>query len=199
MNLTKRQRRILDYIKEFAERRGYAPSLMEIARHFGLRSPATVHKHLKNLEAKGALRRRWNHSRAIEVLPEAGTRLAFDLELAGTLSAGEPPRLAPSEQTVPVPPGLVGQGRTFVLRVSGDGFRDALLRDGDFLVVEDDPDPADGAVVLALLDGGRPTLGTLRRDRDRLRIEATSQTPGSVVLEGPLRLQGRLLGVLRRY
>ena len=56
MSLTKRQRRILDFVREFTERRGYAPTLVEIGRHFGLRSPSTVHKHLRNLEERGALK-----------------------------------------------------------------------------------------------------------------------------------------------
>src|SRR6188474_1916361 len=122
MTLTKRQRKILEFIKDFSERRGYAPTLAEIGRHFGLRSPATVHKHLRNLEERGALRRQWNHSRAIEVLPEEGTTRAYDLPLVGVLEGGRPLEIQPAEQAVPVPPGLVGEGRTFVLRVKGDAF-----------------------------------------------------------------------------
>ena len=65
--LTKRQREILDYLNDFIQQHGYAPSLEEIGRRFSLSSLATVHKHLSNLETKGLIRRKWNHSRAIEV------------------------------------------------------------------------------------------------------------------------------------
>src|SRR5204863_9917433 len=105
MTLTKRQRKILEFIKDFSERRGYAPTLAEIGRHFGLRSPATVHKHLRNLEERGALKRHWNHSRAIEVLPEEGTTPSFHLPLVGILEAMKPLEMRIAEQSVPVPAG----------------------------------------------------------------------------------------------
>ena len=70
MFLTKRQRQIYDYIKDFIEEQGYAPSIVEIGENFNLTSPATVHKHLQNLSQKGMIKRSWNKSRAIELMPE---------------------------------------------------------------------------------------------------------------------------------
>ena len=70
MFLTKRQRQIYDYIKDFIEEQGYAPSIVEIGENFELTSPATVHKHLQNLVQKGMIKRSWNKSRAIELMPE---------------------------------------------------------------------------------------------------------------------------------
>src|ERR1700747_784326 len=67
--LTKRQREILDYLNEFIGQRGYAPSLEEIGRRFGLSSLATVHKHLTNLQEKGFIKRAWNRSRSVEMVP----------------------------------------------------------------------------------------------------------------------------------
>ncbi len=67
--LTKRQREILDYLNEFIQQHGYAPSLEEIGRRFGLSSLATVHKHMTNLETKGFIKRSWNRSRSVELLP----------------------------------------------------------------------------------------------------------------------------------
>jgi repressor LexA len=66
--LTKRQREILDYLQEFIQQHGYAPSLEEIGRRFSLSSLATVHKHLTNLQEKGCIRRSWNRSRSVELL-----------------------------------------------------------------------------------------------------------------------------------
>ena len=72
--LTKRQREILDYLNEFIQQHGYAPSLEEIGRRFGLSSLATVHKHLTNLQEKGFIKRAWNRSRSVEMVPARSGR-----------------------------------------------------------------------------------------------------------------------------
>lgn len=200
MTLTKQQRKILEFLKEFTERRGYAPSLAEIGRHFGLRSPATVHKHMRNLEARGAIRRRWNQSRALEVLPEPGTTAAMLLPLSGELSADEPPRLRPSDRTVPVPAGLVGDARAYALRVVGSGFHDDLLRDGDLIIVEDDPAPPEGSVVLVVLPPGeRSALRIYHLDGPRIRFTSTVGAHDMVVEPMAAHIRGRVLGSLRQY
>jgi repressor LexA len=198
MTLTKRQRKILDFVRDFAERRGYAPTLGEIGRHFGLRSPATVHKHLRNLEERGALKRRWNKSRAIEVLPEEGTTRAYHLPLMGTLEGGRPLLIHPGDETVPVPPGLIGERRSFVLRVRGDGFRAELLRDGDLVVIEEVDLPPDGATALVMLPGNEPALGSLSKQGSRVRLQTGNPEPALVDID-KVRVRGRLAGVLRKY
>ena len=99
--LTKRQREILDYLNEFIGQHGYAPSLEEIGRRFSLSSLATVHKHLTNLQEKGFIRRAWNRSRSVEVVPSrtggrAQTRLDAGIKGSWTLQlAGRPVYVAP--------------------------------------------------------------------------------------------------------
>ena len=88
--LTKRQREILDYLGEFIQQHGYAPSLEEIGRRFGLSSLATVHKHLTNLQEKGFIRRAWNRSRSVELVPTRGGGRALELPLLGFVAAGAP-------------------------------------------------------------------------------------------------------------
>ena len=88
--LTKRQREILDYLDEFIQQHGYAPSLEEIGHRFALSSLATVHKHLTNLQEKGFIRRAWNRSRSLELVPtRVGTR-SLELPLMGYVAAGAP-------------------------------------------------------------------------------------------------------------
>ena len=77
--LTKRQREILDYLNEFIQQHGYAPSLEEIGRRFSLSSLATVHKHLTNLQEKGFIRRAWNRSRSVELVPARTGGRALEL------------------------------------------------------------------------------------------------------------------------
>ena len=84
-NLTKRQRQILDFITEFVEREGYAPSLREIGKHFKLSSPATVHVHIDNLKKKGFLKTSYNEARSIERVPAEINFAAIELPLAGLI------------------------------------------------------------------------------------------------------------------
>ena len=135
--LTKRQREILDYLHEFIGERGYAPSLEEIGRRFGLSSLATVHKHLTNLQDKGCIRRAWNRSRSVELVPSVMGARALDLPLLGYVAAGAPIEAVVSAETVSVPEDLAGTRDTYALRVRGDSMIEEQIRDGDLVVVED--------------------------------------------------------------
>ncbi len=90
MTLTKRQKEIFDFIEQTINEQGYAPTLEEIGERFRLRSLATVHKHVSNLEAKGLIRRKWNHSRAIEIVNKRKRVRAVELPLLGVVAAGQP-------------------------------------------------------------------------------------------------------------
>lgn len=200
MTLTKQQRKILEFIKEYDEDRGYAPTLSEIGSHFGLRSPATVYKHLKNLERKGAVRRQWNHRRSIEVMPEAGATRAFDLPIVGELERGRPIEWRVASEAVPVPSGLVGDGRTFVLQVRGGGFAEDLLRNGDYVVIEEAESLPDGALGLIQLHGQGPVLRRIERQGDELRLVADEPGVAARLVEpSELRVRGRVIGVIRKY
>src|SRR5262245_66255001 len=103
MHLTRRQKEILDYLTRHIERRGYAPTIEEIGQHFGLSSLATIHKHLTNLERKGIIRRKWNRSRALEVVPQLRRAGAIELPLVGAVAAGVPIEPIESTDTISVP------------------------------------------------------------------------------------------------
>src|SRR5437867_12624974 len=118
--LTKRQREILDYLNEFIQQHGYAPSLEEIGRRFGLSSLATVHQHLTNLQEKGLIKRAWNRSRALELVPTEVTVRAVELPLLGRVAAGTPIEAIESKETIFVPEDMVGRNDTYVLQVKGN-------------------------------------------------------------------------------
>lgn len=199
--LTRRQREILDFIADFRSARGYAPSLEEIGRAFGLSSPATVHKHLTNLEAKGLIRRDAHRSRAIELLEEGSPRIeAVDLPLVGLIAAGQPLQALEVPETIAVPPDLVGRGRTFVLRVRGDSMVDEHILDGDYIVVEERSEARDGEVVVALVDGEDATLKKLFHEIDHIRLQPANPAMAPIrVSADKLRVQGVVIGVLRKY
>ena len=198
--LTRRQREILDYLKEFIDERGYAPSLEEIGTRFGLSSLATVHKHLMNLQEKGFIRRSWNRSRSVELVQTLAGGRAVDLPLLGYVAAGEPIEAVVGAETVTVPEDLVGARETYALRVRGSSMIDEQIRDGDLVVVEDRQVARNGEMVVALLDGSDVTLKTFYREKSHIRLQPANQALAPIIARPEaVRVQGVVIGVMRRY
>ena len=198
--LTKRQREILDYLNDFIQQHGYAPSLEEIGRRFNLSSLATVHKHLTNLQEKGFIRRAWNRSRSVEVI-EARTQVrAVELPMLGYVAAGSPIEAVPSQETIAVPEALAGKRDSYVLRVRGNSMIDEQIRDGDFVIIEDRRTAADGETVVALIGGSDVTLKKLYRERDRIRLQPANPTMEPIyVAADQVQVQGVVVGIMRKY
>ncbi len=198
--LTRRQREILDYLGEFIQQHGYAPSLEEIGRRFGLSSLATVHKHLTNLQEKGFIRRAWNRSRSVELVPTRGGGRAVELPLLGFVAAGVPIEAVASSESIAVPEDLVGKRDTYVLKVRGDSMIDEQIRDGDFVIVEDRKTAENGEMVIALLGGSDVTLKKFYREDGRIRLQpANPAMQPLVVTPEQLQIQGVVVGVMRKY
>jgi repressor LexA len=198
--LTKRQREILDYLQEFIEQHGYAPSLEEIGRRFGLSSLATVHKHLTNLQEKGFIRRSWNRSRSVELLPARVGQRAVELPLLGYVAAGLPIEAITTSETIAVPEDLVGRRETYVLRVKGDSMIDEQIRDGDYVIVEDRKTAESGEMVIALVRGLDVTLKKFYREQGRVRLQPANPTMQPLILDaGHVQIQGVVVGVMRKY
>jgi repressor LexA len=201
VHLTRRQKEILDFLTRHIERKGYAPTIEEIGDHFGLSSLATVHKHLTNLQGKGLIKRAWNRSRALELVPTEVAVRAVELPLLGRVAAGTPIEAVQSTETIYVPEDMLGRGETYVLQVKGDSMIDEQIRDGDYVIVENRKIARDGEMVIALLEGENVTLKKLYREGDgRVRLQpANSRMRPILVKEGDLRVQGVVIGVLRKY
>jgi repressor LexA len=204
MKLTRRQREIYDYLAEFIEHNGYAPSLEEIAARFRLSSVATVHEHLENLESKGAVRRDPHKSRAIELTQPAdgrGRSAAVDLPLLGRVAAGQPLEAISEHETLAVPEAMLGRGETFVLRVAGDSMIDEHIADGDFVIVEKRDTARNGERVVALIDGEHATLKTLFHEPDgRIRLQPANERLAPLFYDAArVRVQGVAIGILRKY
>lgn len=198
--LTKRQREILDYLNDFIQQHGYAPSLEEIGRRFGLSSLATVHKHLTNLQEKGFIKRAWNRSRSVEVVPTRMTGRAVEVPLLGFVAAGLPIEAVASADTITIPEDLVGARDTYVLRVKGDSMIDEQIRDGDFVVVEDRKSVNNGEMVIALLSGADVTLKKFYRENGRVRLQPANPTMQPIFVEADrVQIQGVVVGVMRKY
>jgi repressor LexA len=198
--LTKRQREILDYLQEFIQQHGYAPSLEEVGRRFGLSSLATVHKHLTNLEEKGCIRRLWNRSRSVELLTARTGQRAVELPMLGYVAAGLPIEAVTGTETIAVPEDLVGRRDTYVLKVKGDSMIDEQIRDGDYVIVEDRKTAENGEMVIALLGGADVTLKKFYRENGRVRLQPANPAMQPMIVDAALvQLQGVVVGVMRKY
>ena len=202
MPLTKRQREILNYPTSYAEQNGFAPSFEEIAEQFNYNSLATVHEHLTNLERKGYIKRNYNESRAIEILPSEATPRALELPLLGSVAAGMPIEAIEANETFCVPEQMVSHGGNhYVLRVRGNSMVDEHIRDGDFVVVNERQRADNGEMVIALVHGTSATVKKYYRERDgRIRLQPANETMQPIyVHENDVKIQGIVVGVMRRY
>jgi repressor LexA len=201
MHLTRRQKEIFDYVGRYIEKKGYAPTIEEIGDHFGLSSLATVHKHLSNLQGKGLIKRAWNRSRALELVPTQVKVHAVELPLLGRVAAGSPIEAVTGTETIHVPEDMVGRHRTYVLQVKGDSMIDEQIRDGDFVIVENRKSARDGEMVIALVDGDNATLKKLYREGGgKVRLQPANARLKPIVLDQDrLAIQGVVIGVLRKY
>jgi repressor LexA len=198
--LTKRQREILDYLNDFIQQHGYAPSLEEIGRRFGLSSLATVHKHLTNLQDKGFIKRAWNRSRSVELVPSRVGGRSVELPLLGYVAAGLPIEAVAGSETIAVPEDLVGKRETYVLRVRGDSMIDEQIRDGDYVIVEDRRTADNGEMVIALLNGSDVTLKKLYREQGHIRLQPANPAMQPILVAADqVQIQGVVIGVMRRY
>jgi len=201
MPLTKRQREILNYLSNYSEQNGFAPSFEEIAENFDYNSLATVHEHLTNLERKGYIKRNYNESRAIEILPSEATPRAVELPLLGSVAAGVPIEALEDNETFAVPESFVGRGNNYVLRVRGNSMVDEQIRDGDFVVVNERQRADNGEMVIALVNGNSATVKKYYRERDgRIRLQPANESMSPIyVHENDISIQGVVVGVMRRY
>ncbi len=202
MPLTKRQKEILVFLEEFLAENGYSPSFEEIAKHFGYTSLATVHEHLENLRQKGYIRKSYNASRSVELVPAGVKVAAVELPLMGQVAAGSPIEAIRDNETVAVPDDFLARGgEHYVLRVKGDSMIDEQIRDGDYIVVSAKNTASNGETVVALVHGESATVKKYFREHDgRVRLQPANTTMGPMFFRGnEVVVQGVVIGVLRRY
>jgi len=200
MAVTRRQKEVIDFLEAFVARNGYSPSFEEIARGMGLKSLATVHKHITNLEKKGMLDRVHNRSRSIDLLPPGTrTRSSLKLPLAGRIAAGTPVEAMETPETISLAD-VVGNRDVFALELRGDSMRDEHIIDGDYVLVERARTARNGEIVVALVHGSETTLKRFYPEGAVVRLQpANLEMDPIIVPAAQVAIQGRVLGVLRKY
>jgi repressor LexA len=201
LKMTKRQQEIFTFIKRYASKYGYPPTVREIGKAVGLASSSTVHAHLANLEKYGVLRRDPTKPRAIELLFDKAKRAVSPdegaLPLVGRVAAGQPVLAEENiEDYVQVPSVAGGDEGEYVLQVAGESMRDAGILAGDYVVVRPQKTAGDGDIIVALL-GDEATVKRFFRERDHVRLQ-----PENPAME-PIRSRdvevlGKVVGVFRK-
>jgi repressor LexA len=204
VSLTKRQREVLDFVGDFIRDRGYSPSIQEIGAGLGMSSVATVHKHLTQLKRKGRIRHEPHRKRSFEVEEDdfSGASETVELPLVGIIAAGEPIEAIENSEMIAVPTELVPKRgmRKFVLRVKGNSMKDDHIIDGDFVIVANGQSPNNGQTVVALLDGENATLKKYYREGDSVRLQPANEEINPIIVkERDIRIQGIVVGLMRRY
>jgi len=202
VTLYPRQRQVLNFINQYIQKWGYAPTLKEIAKALGIVSPATICEQLLVLEEKGVLKRVRGKSRGIEISPKyrQETKNEISLPLLGFIAAGKPlePYTDPNA-TFSVPQALVsGKKRAFVLQVKGDSMIEEGILDGDYVVIEEQEDAKNGELVVALLENGFATLKRFFKEATRVRLEPANSKMAPIFAKN-VKIQGKVVGLIRRY
>jgi repressor LexA len=199
VDLTKRQKEIFDYIRRYAGKYGYPPTVREIGKAVGLHSSSTVHAHLANLEKSGLLRRDPSKPRAIELLVDRAKKAIRPpgLPLVGQVAAGEPVLAEENiEEYLDVPDMIGGEDGDYVLRVRGDSMKDAGILEDDFVVVRPSDDADNGEIVVALI-GDEATVKRYFREADHIRLQPENEAM-EPIRTTEAKLLGRVVGVFRK-
>lgn len=199
----RRQRQILEFIQQFIQANGYAPTLKQIAQAIGVSSLATVHEHLAALEAKGLIRKQSGRNRSVELVDSDVDFLSektMQVPILGFIAAGAPiePYSDPNAMMSIAPSFASGKKRVYVLQVRGDSMIEDKIQDGDYVICEETETANNGDIVVALLDNGMATLKRYFKEATRIRLQPANATMQPIFVKN-VRIQGKVVGLIRKY
>ena len=209
MAITRRQKEVYDFLAKFVEENGYSPSFEEIGAGLGLTSLATVHKHISNLEQKGLLKRDYNRSRSIDLVKPRGrmrqmmsaqtVEQDLSFPLLGRIAAGRPVEAVENPESISLGD-FTRSKDVYVLQVKGESMQDEHIVDGDYVLVEKAQVSRDGEIVVALVNGSDATLKRIYTEGDKIRLQPSNAAMQPIVVPAAsVQIQGRVIGVLRKY
>jgi len=200
LDLTKRQKEIFDFVRKYADKTGYPPTVREIGKAVGLHSSSTVHAHLSNLEKIGLLRRDPSKPRAIELLIDKAKKTVLPekgLPLVGQVAAGDPIVAEENvEEYIEIPDVIGGEEGDYILQVRGESMKNAGIFEGDYVVVRPVDDAAEGEIVVALI-GEEATVKRYYREADHIRLQPENETMEPIRTKDA-KILGKVVGVFRK-
>lgn len=202
--LTERQAEILNFIKEFIVSNGYPPTVREIGSALGLRSPATIHSHLNNLEAKGFIKKDSSKNRALELLVENEyenkAEEVIEVPLLGKVTAGSPiEAIERPNEFFSLPAFLIPkQKEVFTLDVSGESMINAGIFDGDIVIVQKQNTARNGDIVVAMTEDNEVTLKTYYKENGYFRLQPQNDKLEPIILNS-VTILGKAIGLYRKF
>ena len=197
--LSKRQSEILNFLKEFATDYDYAPSYREIGEALGISSPATIHQHIQTLKSKGFLDVDPGAPRSVQLSSKVGNfAKSLNLPLLGLITAGQPIEAVEDREMIAVPADLVRDDNSYVLKVKGESMIDEGIWDGDYVIVEHNPSPRNGDVVVALLNNAYVTLKKFYRETNRIRLQPANATMKPIYCQD-VAIRGVVSAIIRKF
>ncbi len=200
--ITKKQKEVLKFIEGFVQAHGYTPSYREIAKGLGLASVSTIHKHIQTLCEKGIINTGEDGAaRSIELVePEQFSNMSLMLPLAGIITAGEPIEAIEENEAMAIPADFVIHAEnSYVLKVKGRSMIEDGIFDGDYVVIERNPSPKNGDIVVALLDNAYATLKRFYREANYIRLQPANSTMDPIIVKGDVNIQGIVRAVIRKF
>ena len=199
-----RERQLLEFITQYIQRYGYAPTLKEIGVAMGTGSPATAHEHVDRLRQKGFIRKLEDTARGLEVIKEnyrAGSNeAAVELPVLGFIAAGAPlePYTDPHFYITVSPSMISGEKSNYVLQVKGTSMIEDGILDGDYVVIQHQQDAQNGDIVVALLPNGLATLKRIYFEKERIKL-MPANAKMSPIFTTHVKIQGKVVGLVRRF
>lgn len=199
-----RERQVLEFVAQFSQRYGFAPTLKEIAEALGMSSVATVHEHIDHLREKGYLKKIDGAARGLELVEDkfrmGESQAAVELPVLGFIAAGQPlePYTDPNYY-LRVSPSMIPPNKTaYVLQVKGESMIEEGILDGDFVVIQHQNDAKNGDIVVALLPNGLATLKRIFFEKDRIKLMPANSNMAPIFTTH-VKIQGKVVGVIRKY
>lgn len=204
-DLTKKQNETLTFIKKYMVAHGFPPSVREICAGMGLSSPATAHTHLKELEAKGFIRKQNSKFRTIELLVDNEFAVKEEKEdvvtvpLLGKISCGNPiEAIENPDEFFTLPASLIpARESIFTLKCSGDSMINVGIYDGDIVIIQKQSVAKNGDIVAAMTDDAEVTLKTFYKEKDHIRLQPENDKLSPIILNN-CTILGKAIGIYRK-
>ena len=197
MEITPKQKAVLDFVRGYREENGVSPTMDEIAASLEL-NKKTVYEHLVRLKERGAVEWRRYEARSIKLINDADGDEDTRVPFMGYIAAGRPIEAVALGDTLDITEMLASQKECYVLRVKGESMIDEQIRDGDYVIVERRDTAENGETVVALVGEGEATLKKFYREKGRIRLQPANPAMKPMYFD-EVKVQGVVIGVVRKY